>query len=37
MLQKVVKPRLLATFVGIVAAGIIIIGYAFNALGYLFV
>jgi uncharacterized membrane protein YraQ (UPF0718 family) len=37
MLSKVVKPRLLAAFVGIVTAGIIVIGYAFNALGYLFV
>jgi uncharacterized membrane protein YraQ (UPF0718 family) len=37
MLQKVVKPRLLATFVGIVALGIIIIGYVFNAFGYLLV
>jgi uncharacterized protein len=36
MLQKVVKPRLLATFVGIVAVGIIIIGYTFNAFGFLF-
>ena len=36
MLKKVVKMRLLATFVGIVAAGIVIIGYAFNALGFLF-
>jgi hypothetical protein len=37
MLSKVVKPRLLAAFIGIVTAGIIVIGYAFNALGYLFV
>jgi uncharacterized membrane protein YraQ (UPF0718 family) len=37
MLQKVVKPRLLATFVGIVALGIIIIGYVFNAFGYLLI
>jgi uncharacterized membrane protein YraQ (UPF0718 family) len=33
MLKKVVKSKLLITFVGIVTAGIIIIGYAFNALG----
>ena len=35
MLKKVVKPKLLAIFVGIVTIGIIIIGYAFNAFGYL--
>lgn len=33
MLKKVVKSKLLFTFVGIVAAGIILIGYAFNAFG----
>jgi len=33
MLSKVVKPKLLAIFVGIVTVGIIIIGYTFNALG----
>ena len=37
MLKKVLKTRLLVTFVGIVSVGIIIIGYAFNALGFLFV
>jgi len=37
MLSKAVKPKLLATFVGIVTIGIIIIGYAFNAFGYLLV
>ncbi len=31
MLRKVVKPRLLGTFVGIVAFGIILVGYLFNA------
>ncbi|RZU38352.1 hypothetical protein EV700_2283 [Fluviicoccus keumensis] len=31
MLKKVVKMRLLATFLGIVITGILIIGYAFNA------
>lgn len=36
MLGKVVKPKLLALFVGIVSAGIIGIGYAFNALAFLF-
>jgi len=35
MLRKAVKPKLLATFVGIVTVGIIIIGYVFNAFGYL--
>ncbi len=30
ILRKVMKPRLLVTFVGIVAAGIVVIGYAFN-------
>jgi len=33
MLKKVVKSKLLLTFVGIVTLGIIIIGYAFNAFG----
>lgn len=37
MLSKVVKPKLLAAFVGIVAAGIIIIGYLFNAFAYLLI
>lgn len=35
MLKKVVKTKLLAVFIGIVTLGIIIIGYAFNAFGYL--
>lgn len=35
MLKKVVKTKLLAIFVGIVILGIIIIGYLFNAFGYL--
>ena len=35
MLKKVVKPRLLGLFVGIVAVGIIIIGYLFNHFAYL--
>jgi uncharacterized membrane protein YraQ (UPF0718 family) len=30
ILRKVMKPRLLATFVGIVATGIVIVGYLFN-------
>lgn len=37
MLKRVVKTPLLLTFVGIVTVGIIVIGYAFNALGFLFV
>lgn len=37
MLSKAVKPKLLTAFVGIVVAGIIIIGYVFNALNFLFV
>ena len=37
MLKRVVKPRLLAIFVGMVTAGIIIIGYAFNTFGHLLV
>lgn len=32
ILRKVLKPRLLATFIAIVGAGIIIIGYLFNAI-----
>jgi uncharacterized membrane protein YraQ (UPF0718 family) len=36
MLKKVVKLRLLVAFAGIVAAGIVVIGYAFNAFGFLF-
>lgn len=37
MLSKVVKPKLLAIFFGIVSIGIIIIGYSFNAFSYLFI
>lgn len=37
MLGKVVKPKLLGLFVSIVALGIIIIGYFFNALTYIFI
>jgi uncharacterized membrane protein YraQ (UPF0718 family) len=37
MLSKAVKPKLLATFIGVVVAGIIIIGYLFNAFGYLLI
>jgi hypothetical protein len=37
LLKKVVKTPLLATFFGIVVTGILIIGYAFNAFGGLFI
>ncbi|MEA4883607.1 MAG: permease [Clostridia bacterium] len=37
MLKRVVKSRLLVIFVGMVTVGIMIIGYAFNAFGHLFV
>ncbi len=36
MLKKAVKPKLLGVFVGIVSVGIIIIGYLFNGLQFLF-
>ena len=32
ILRKVLKPRLIASFVGVVAAGILLVGYVFNAL-----
>ena len=32
ILRKVLKPRLIAAFVGVVATGILIVGYLFNAL-----
>ena len=34
MLKKAVKPRLLAAFIGICTAGIIVVGYLFNLLQY---
>lgn len=37
MLRKAVKPKLLAVFVAICTVGIIVVGYAFNALQFLFV
>src|SRR5574344_613035 len=37
MLSKAVKRKLLAVFIGVVVLGIIIIGYLFNAFGYLFI
>ncbi|MDL2310502.1 permease [Peptostreptococcaceae bacterium OttesenSCG-928-C18] len=36
MLKRAVKPKLLFAFIGIVGVGIIIIGYGFNAIQYLF-
>lgn len=36
MLSKAIKPKLLATFVTIVALGIVIVGYLFNAGAFLF-
>jgi uncharacterized membrane protein YraQ (UPF0718 family) len=36
MLGRVVKPKLLTLFVGLVTVGIIIIGYGFNAFSFLF-
>lgn len=37
MLKRVVKNKLLAIFVGMVTVGIILIGYAFNAFGFLLI
>lgn len=37
MLKKAVKPKLLAVFIGICTAGIMIVGYLFNAFQYLFI
>ncbi len=37
MLRKAVKPRLLGIFVAIVAVGIVLIGYFFNAFQFLFI
>jgi uncharacterized membrane protein YraQ (UPF0718 family) len=37
MLKKVVKTKLLVIFAGIVTMGILIIGYTFNAFGYLLI
>ncbi len=37
LLKRVIKPKLLAFFVASVAVGIIIIGYTFNALAFLFI
>jgi uncharacterized protein len=37
MLSKVIKPKLLGVFIGIVSLGIIIVGYLFNAFSYIFI
>lgn len=37
MLHKAVKPKLLALFIGICTAGIILVGYLFNVFHYLFI
>lgn len=37
MLRQAVRPKLLALFVALVTAGIMLIGFAFNALGFLFI
>jgi uncharacterized protein len=37
LLKQVVKTRLLVVFTGLVIVGILIIGYAFNAFGHVFV
>ena len=37
MLKQVLKPQLLWTFMGLVSLGIIIIGYVFNNIGYMFI
>ena len=37
MLKKAVKPKLLSVFIGICTAGIVIVGYLFNAFQYLFI
>ena len=37
MLKKVIKPKLLGTFIAICTVGIIIVGYGFNVFQYLFI
>ena len=37
MLRKAVKPKLLALFIAICSVGIILVGYLFNALQYVFI
>ncbi len=36
MIRRVIKPKLFAMFVGIVVTGIVIMGYVFNAIAFLF-
>jgi hypothetical protein len=31
ILRKVLKPKLIATFIGVVATGIMLVGFVFNA------
>ena len=37
MLRKAVKPNLLALFIGVCTAGIIVVGYLFNAFQFIFI
>lgn len=37
MLSKAMKPKLLGTFIAVVSAGVILIGYLFNAFSYLII
>ena len=37
LLRKVVKPKLLVTFIGVVVVGIILTGYLFNIFGFLLI
>ena len=37
MLRKAVKPKLLALFIGVCTAGIILVGYLFNLFQFLFI
>ena len=37
MIKKVIKPKLFFLFTGLVITGIIVVGYLFNALSYLFI
>lgn len=37
MLKKAIKPKLLAWFIGICTAGIVLVGYVFNLFQYLFI
>ena len=37
MLRKAIRPRLLGVFIGVCTAGIIMVGYFFNAFSFLFI